>query len=462
MPNPDCRDLGKIGLALGVAPAAKQAACHDHSLVYPSSIITAIMGRKYNFNARTIATPIAAFCMASLLFVYARTSIMAAKRNAQMHREADGGQISWRNESLRRHGAMATPDESKSTVKQLLEKKGAKEEAEVQKVTRSEEEDLVRQAARSSRGRKEHIFLNSNSRSGADGTHSPPPSLLTLPSEVRCMIWEAVALCSGPILVCADSFTHGPLAQVARFRYTIPAPAPPPTYKRRRFPNPGGKRATKQAIERDIRGAALKTANPLTWLLANRQIYTEARPIFYANVCLGFNDPVCLASFMFETADIFIKPSMVKSISLDLRLAIDANPRDKTFPPFSDKCDEFSFSRAVKYGWERPVELQQHPKSANVLVCKDNREQIAGFSKWLCAQVPLRVFSKVRLHAVDVQFSLEEIESNPSFHGRGYLGLDYRGCWCDNSMVDKESIESCGIAEEIKRLLMNGDSEEED
>ncbi|KFY41328.1 hypothetical protein V494_03066 [Pseudogymnoascus sp. VKM F-4513 (FW-928)] len=424
------------------------------------------MGRKYNFNARTIATPIAAFCMASLLFVYARTSIMAAKRNAQMHREADGGQISWRNESLRRHGAMATPDESKSTVKQLLEKKGAKEEAEVQKVTRSEEEDLVRQAARSSRNQngekylqllpersieKQHTFwhpfLNSNSRSGANGTHSSPPSLLTLPSEVRCMIWEAVALCSGPILVCADSFTHGPLAQVARFRYTVPAPAPPPTYKRRRFKDPRGKRHTKYTIEKAVREAALRTANPLIWLLTNRQIYTEARHIFYANVCLGFNDPVCLASFMFETAKTFIKPSMVKSISLDLRLAIDANPRDKNIPPYSDKSDEFSFSRASK--------------SANALVCKDNYEQIAGFSKWLCTQVPLQVFSRVRLDAVGVQFSLGEIKSNPSFHGRGYCGLDYSGCWSDNSMVDKESIESCGIAEEIKRLLMDGESEEE-
>ncbi|KFY23384.1 hypothetical protein V493_05892 [Pseudogymnoascus sp. VKM F-4281 (FW-2241)] len=111
-------------------------------------------GRKYNLNARTIATPLAAFCMATLLFVYARTSITAAKRNAQLHREADGGQISWRNESLRRHGAMAAP-ESKSTVKQLLGEKAAREGAEAQKVVRSEEEDKVREAARSSRGRKE-------------------------------------------------------------------------------------------------------------------------------------------------------------------------------------------------------------------------------------------------------------------------------------------------------------------
>jgi hypothetical protein len=43
--------------------------------------------------------------MALLLFFYSRTSIQAARLNAQKHREADGGQISWRNESLRRHGA---------------------------------------------------------------------------------------------------------------------------------------------------------------------------------------------------------------------------------------------------------------------------------------------------------------------------------------------------------------------
>jgi hypothetical protein len=57
--------------------------------------------------------------MASLLFVYARTSIQAAKRNAQKHREADGGQINWHNESLRRHGQLEVP-EKQNTVAQLL------------------------------------------------------------------------------------------------------------------------------------------------------------------------------------------------------------------------------------------------------------------------------------------------------------------------------------------------------
>lgn len=70
-------------------------------------------------NARTIVAPIVAFTMAGILFVYARSSIYAAKRNASKHREADGGQISWRNESQRRHGVMDKPEEQ-LTLRNLL------------------------------------------------------------------------------------------------------------------------------------------------------------------------------------------------------------------------------------------------------------------------------------------------------------------------------------------------------
>ena len=44
--------------------------------------------------------------MAGLLYTYSVTSIRAAKRNAQLHREADGGQLDMRKESLRRHGVL--------------------------------------------------------------------------------------------------------------------------------------------------------------------------------------------------------------------------------------------------------------------------------------------------------------------------------------------------------------------
>lgn len=44
--------------------------------------------------------------MAGLLYTYSITSIRAAKRNAKLHREADGGQLDLRKESLRRHGVL--------------------------------------------------------------------------------------------------------------------------------------------------------------------------------------------------------------------------------------------------------------------------------------------------------------------------------------------------------------------
>lgn len=55
--------------------------------------------------------PVAAVALGAIFFVYSRTSIQAAKENARRHREADGGSISWRNESLRRHGGLEKPQE---------------------------------------------------------------------------------------------------------------------------------------------------------------------------------------------------------------------------------------------------------------------------------------------------------------------------------------------------------------
>lgn len=95
--------------------------------------------------------PLAALTMAGLLFVYARTSIRAAKLNAQKHREADGGQISWHKESMRRHGQLERVDNDRSTLKEALQadfsrskkEKVAQEETKV-RTERSAEEDRLR------------------------------------------------------------------------------------------------------------------------------------------------------------------------------------------------------------------------------------------------------------------------------------------------------------------------------
>ena len=71
-------------------------------------------------DSQTIMAPLAALTMAGLLFVYARTSIRAAKLNAKRHREADGGQISWHKESMRRHGQIERLDDDKGTFSEAL------------------------------------------------------------------------------------------------------------------------------------------------------------------------------------------------------------------------------------------------------------------------------------------------------------------------------------------------------
>ena len=72
------------------------------------------------FTSRTLTAPIVAVTMAGMLFVYSRTSIKAAKRHAERHRMADGGQISWQNENQRRHGKLERPEDSDTLTKLVL------------------------------------------------------------------------------------------------------------------------------------------------------------------------------------------------------------------------------------------------------------------------------------------------------------------------------------------------------
>ena len=82
--------------------------------------------------------------MAGLLYVYSRSSIHAAKRNAERHRAADGGQISWYNESQRRHGALKRPEEP-HVLKQLIVGSDNKPGQVVGKGSRhSSEEEVLR------------------------------------------------------------------------------------------------------------------------------------------------------------------------------------------------------------------------------------------------------------------------------------------------------------------------------
>lgn len=82
--------------------------------------------------------------MAGLLFVYSRSSIYAAKRNAERHRAADGGQISWYNENQRRHGALKRPEETNSIRQLIVGSKDEKGKVMGKGSRQSPEEELLR------------------------------------------------------------------------------------------------------------------------------------------------------------------------------------------------------------------------------------------------------------------------------------------------------------------------------
>ncbi|KAL9006430.1 MAG: hypothetical protein Q9188_000835 [Gyalolechia gomerana] len=99
-------------------------------------------------STRGLTTVIGAFTVTVLFFLYSRSSVQAAKRDAARHRAADGGQISWRNESLRRHGTMERPDGSSALGILFSTRKPEDEKVIVTKNPGSREEEALQTAKR--------------------------------------------------------------------------------------------------------------------------------------------------------------------------------------------------------------------------------------------------------------------------------------------------------------------------
>src|ERR1700761_2359397 len=105
-----------------------------------------------SINSRTIVAPVAAFTMACLLFVYARTSIRAAKANAKRHSDADSGGegLSLLRESRRRHGGEKKLDRGGNTIAELASEAKVqvfgekKREKSVERSGMSEEDERTR------------------------------------------------------------------------------------------------------------------------------------------------------------------------------------------------------------------------------------------------------------------------------------------------------------------------------
>lgn len=93
-------------------------------------------------NARGLTTAVGAVTVIALFLVYSRHATQAAKRDAARHRAADGGQISWRNESLRRHGVMDRPEGPNALGALFLSAKKDEKAGGAERTSTVEEETL--------------------------------------------------------------------------------------------------------------------------------------------------------------------------------------------------------------------------------------------------------------------------------------------------------------------------------
>lgn len=98
-------------------------------------------------NTRGLTTAVGAVTVIALFFVYSRRATQVAKRDAARYRAIDGGQLSWRNESLRRHGVMKPP-ETPSMLVALFASTKQDEKAPCTERSSNAEEDALQAAKR--------------------------------------------------------------------------------------------------------------------------------------------------------------------------------------------------------------------------------------------------------------------------------------------------------------------------
>ncbi|KAH8811637.1 hypothetical protein F5884DRAFT_854977 [Xylogone sp. PMI_703] len=337
-------------------------------------------------------------------------------------------------------------------------------------------------------------------KSPAKTGEAPQESLLlSLPAEVRRMIWETV-INSQIVQLCEDQeyfMTHAYL-KPGKLKAIVLPPGP---VDERCGSDPNKKSSL------TTRSKKYTVPGLLSWLRTNRQIYTEAKPLIQANLNLHFCYDIALAGFLALPPDSHFKLSQIRSISICQKITVA-----------SDLRDGFSFARGVPQGvldhsvtcnrrgvcvwcdnfgsqtastlvladrlpalrelrvWiyfecqngqgnTRPI-IGQHsnrqpkrgqlyrPKDPVPMTCTDDEQMVKWFAKVLCAKKRLQIFTtaaKLDFVQVNLHENIKHLPSNRPPHARDK-------CWCIGRKIDKPALEKLNLASEIEKILKNGGS----
>ncbi|KAJ5280744.1 hypothetical protein N7478_006116 [Penicillium angulare] len=301
---------------------------------------------------------------------------------------------------------------------------------------------------------------------------SQPPSahssLLSLPPEIRLMIWQYVL--GNSILVTS----RGVITDVDPHKSSCLE------YHGKRSQN-----------------VRKKPPGLLSWLCTNRQIHTEVQPRVNQFISWQTCDRIDwehLVSFPNSTAQFRLDNIQCLSVcqhiviehdlqdGFNIKLSKDGSGRgredwwwctfDKAFPIDGESLDKrmpglkevrvrLFFTCRRRQGNDRPVIGQYkngrpkvgqlyRPKNPAPLICQDNDETVKELGRRVCEEPPLRMFKGGKRKSVELIFQLDRIEHDennqpPSPHDV---------CWCKKRRIDDSAFPRTLLTSVIKEQLL--------
>lgn len=305
---------------------------------------------------------------------------------------------------------------------------------------------------------------------GSKHATTPPSRLFSLPDELRFMIWEAVV--ADPILLLGTDARRKAPAQVTAVRSVALDP-----YDR------------EYACDEDhqclVGTWESGKTGPLSWMRANKQIYTEALPLVYANMSLHICDSMVLTAILRGISK--LEPISIRSLSICLKVKIERG--DQGVFTFAHNADHgghiWSAHRACCCWWCCATRrLPQNGKAMGLklpalkelrlrvcFTCQENqgndrpsssRGEEPSCLKWregegsvqslidrLVEEMPLRMFKGGREKRVEVRFAVNSIQHNPM----NKCPHPDTPCWCTSRCLDEATLPTALFTRLIRARL---------
>lgn len=300
--------------------------------------------------------------------------------------------------------------------------------------------------------------------------------LFSLSNELRFIIWKTVV--ADPILLFPTDARNKAPAQITAVR-SVALDSDDREY----------------ACDEDhqcpvsVRRTEPRKTGPLSWMRANRQVYTEALPLVYANMSLHICDPMVLRALLKRISK--LEPTSIRSLSICLKVKIERGDQgvftfahstdhgghlwsghracccwwcsatrrlpqggeamDLEFPALKELRLRVCFTCQENQGNDRPSSSRAEDPSC--LTWMEEEGSVQSLVDHLSEQMPLRLFKGGREKRVEVRFAVNSIQHNPM----NKCPLPNAPCWCTSRCLDEATLPAALFTRLIRASLSPGD-----